>query len=149
MELKTCKFYINVFFCFITGVKFIYESNIARFIPKDDGKTLAQVELLDGTVMQADIAIVGIGSTFCTEWLKDSALMLTDNGSVIVDRVDINFPTWLLNIIPIVPNSVLNLHCLINKELRVIKKKYCFLTVICNKSEEHANWNSHMASSSI
>lgn len=48
---------------------------------------MGQVELEDGTVLQADIAIVGIGSTFYTDWLKDSALELTSNGSVIVDKV--------------------------------------------------------------
>ncbi|XP_043268069.1 apoptosis-inducing factor 3 isoform X2 [Venturia canescens] len=68
------------------GIKFIDEMNIARFIAKDDGQTLGQVELTNGVLLQADIAIVGIGSTFYTDWLKDSALELMPNGSVIVDK---------------------------------------------------------------
>lgn len=48
---------------------------------------LAKVELTDGQILPADIAIVGIGSTFYTEWLKESPVQMKDDGTVLVNKV--------------------------------------------------------------
>ncbi|XP_012288085.1 apoptosis-inducing factor 3 isoform X2 [Orussus abietinus] len=69
------------------GVRFVFKNSIAKFIPKeDDDKTLKEVELQDGVILPADIAIVGIGTTFSTEWLKDSLVQLSENGSIVTDE---------------------------------------------------------------
>lgn len=41
----------------------------------------------DGTILPADIAIIGIGSFFNTEWLKESSIKMLDNGTLEVDKV--------------------------------------------------------------
>lgn len=71
----------------LPGVRFILNNSIAKFLPKEDGKTIGQVELLDGTIVDSDIAIVGIGATLNTEWLKETQIQLQSNGSLTTDRV--------------------------------------------------------------
>ncbi|XP_012253886.2 apoptosis-inducing factor 3 isoform X2 [Athalia rosae] len=68
------------------GVRFILDNTIARFIPKDDGKTLNQVELKDGTYLECDMAILGIGCTFSTDWLKETQLQLRPDGTIATDK---------------------------------------------------------------
>ncbi|KZC13355.1 Apoptosis-inducing factor 3 [Dufourea novaeangliae] len=69
------------------GIKFILGNNIAQFIAKeDDGNTVGTVLLTDGTVLPADIAIIGIGSTLYTDWIKDSSIQMLEDGSIIVDK---------------------------------------------------------------
>lgn len=69
------------------GVRFIFKNNISKFIAKEsEENTIGSVELVDGTVLPADIAILGIGSTFYTDWLKQSPLDMLEDGSVIVDK---------------------------------------------------------------
>lgn len=77
------------------GVKFIFGTNIARFIAKDEGDILGQVELNDGTILPADIVIAGIGSTPYTEWLKGSTLDILDDGTLSVDN---NLKTNVANV---------------------------------------------------
>jgi len=48
---------------------------------------LGKVELTDGQILPADIAIMGIGSTYYTDWMKDSCIEMTDSGSIVVDKV--------------------------------------------------------------
>ncbi|XP_024939599.1 apoptosis-inducing factor 3 isoform X2 [Cephus cinctus] len=70
----------------LKGVKFIFGTNIAKFIPNEDDTAVKEIELLNGTVLPADIAIMGIGSTFFTEWLKDSSLEMKEDGSIVTDQ---------------------------------------------------------------
>lgn len=48
---------------------------------------MGRVELTDGQILPADIVIVGIGSTFYTDWLKDSLVEMRNNGTIIVNEV--------------------------------------------------------------
>lgn len=69
------------------GVKFIYRNNIKRFISKEgEENVLAKIELTDGQILPADIAIIGIGSTFYTDWMKESSVQMRDDGSIIVNK---------------------------------------------------------------
>ncbi|XP_043492170.1 apoptosis-inducing factor 3 isoform X1 [Polistes fuscatus] len=69
------------------GIKFIFNNNISKFIPKEGtDNTLGKVELSDGNILEADICIIGIGSTFYTDWLKKSMIKMLDNGGIIVDK---------------------------------------------------------------
>lgn len=49
-----------------------------------DGR-LTGVELEDGTVLPADLAVIGVGAVPATEWLRSSALTLHEDGGVICD----------------------------------------------------------------
>ncbi|XP_058062724.1 apoptosis-inducing factor 3-like isoform X1 [Anopheles bellator] len=63
------------------GVEFILNSGIKRCIA-DEAGAVKQVELADGSVLEADICIFGIGSTLYTEFLEGSGIPLNRNGSV-------------------------------------------------------------------
>ncbi|XP_014486013.1 PREDICTED: apoptosis-inducing factor 3 isoform X2 [Dinoponera quadriceps] len=67
------------------GVKFI-KNSIKQFIPKDGEDVIAKVELTDGQILPADIAIIGIGTTFYTDWLRESNIQMNGNGTVLVDK---------------------------------------------------------------
>lgn len=62
-------------------------NGIARLLSKDDGKTVGQVELLDGTILDCDIAVMGIGATYYTDWLKESEIDMRPDGSIVTDKV--------------------------------------------------------------
>ena len=69
-------------------MKFIFKNNIKQFIPKKgEENVLAKVELTDGQILPADIVIIGIGSTFYTEWMKKSSVTMRDDGSIPVNKV--------------------------------------------------------------
>ncbi|KAK0096154.1 hypothetical protein PV326_006299 [Microctonus aethiopoides] len=68
------------------GVKFIYDTNITKFIARDNGEVVGQVELADGTILPADIVIAGIGSVPYTDWLKETSLEIKDNGVIPVNE---------------------------------------------------------------
>ncbi|XP_078037924.1 apoptosis-inducing factor 3 isoform X3 [Augochlora pura] len=69
------------------GVKFVFGNNIAQFVAKEtDPNCIGTVVLNNGTVLTADIAIIGIGSTFYTDWVKDSSIEMLENGSIKVDK---------------------------------------------------------------
>lgn len=68
-------------------MKFIFRNNIKQFIPREGETAVAKVELTDGQILPADIAIVGIGSTFYTDWMKDSSVGMRDDGTVVVNKV--------------------------------------------------------------
>ncbi|XP_076623812.1 apoptosis-inducing factor 3 isoform X3 [Colletes latitarsis] len=69
------------------GVKFIFEKNIMKFVAKeDDENIIGSVVLTDDTVLPADIVIIGIGSTFYTDWIKDSPIEMLQDGSVKVNK---------------------------------------------------------------
>lgn len=67
------------------GVHFVMNSGIKRCIGDDDGK-LTSVELNDSTILQADICIMGVGSTLYTSFLEGSDVKLNKNGSVDTNR---------------------------------------------------------------
>ncbi|XP_076681284.1 apoptosis-inducing factor 3 isoform X2 [Andrena cerasifolii] len=69
------------------GTKFMFETSITQFTPKEnEDNNVGTVVLRDGTVLPADIVIIGIGSTFNTDWLKDSSVEMLEDGSVLVDE---------------------------------------------------------------
>ena len=71
-----------------SGVKFIFRNSIKQFIPKEcEENVLAKVELTDGQILPADIAIIGIGSTFYTDWMKTSSVTMRDDGTIPVNKV--------------------------------------------------------------
>uniref|UniRef100_A0A8D8K0B3 Apoptosis-inducing factor 3 n=1 Tax=Culex pipiens TaxID=7175 RepID=A0A8D8K0B3_CULPI len=63
------------------GVEFVMNSGIKRCIGDDD-KKLTSVELMDGTIVKADICIMGVGSTLYTSFLENSGIELNQNGSI-------------------------------------------------------------------
>ncbi|XP_051162893.1 apoptosis-inducing factor 3 isoform X2 [Leptopilina boulardi] len=69
------------------GIKFIFKNSVEKYIGKEnDDKILSKIEMQDGTILPADIAIIGIGSFFNTEWLKESSIKMLDNGTLEVDK---------------------------------------------------------------
>lgn len=68
-------------------MKFIFQNNIVSFIAKTDENVFDRIELTDGQILQADIAIVGIGSTFYTDWMKESSVQMREDGTIPVNKV--------------------------------------------------------------
>ncbi|KAF2894366.1 hypothetical protein ILUMI_11807 [Ignelater luminosus] len=67
------------------GANFIVKSGLNRCI--DDGSGgVGSVELLDGTVLKADIVIMGVGSILSTGFLKNSGIELREDGSIEVNE---------------------------------------------------------------
>ncbi|XP_053679339.1 apoptosis-inducing factor 3-like [Anopheles nili] len=66
------------------GVEFVMNSGIQKCI--GEAGTLKQVELTDGSLLDADICIFGIGSTLYTEFLADSGITVNRNGSINTDQ---------------------------------------------------------------
>jgi NADPH-dependent 2,4-dienoyl-CoA reductase/sulfur reductase-like enzyme len=62
------------------GVDVRLSSGVSAFVEDGDGRVVG-VELSDGTTVEADVVVVGVGVTPNTEWLADSGLMI-DNGVV-------------------------------------------------------------------
>lgn len=62
-------------------VEFVMNSGIKNCNGNIDG-ALESVELNDGTVLKADICIMGVGSTLNTEFLKGSGLNINKDGSI-------------------------------------------------------------------
>ncbi|KAK2582791.1 hypothetical protein KPH14_005054 [Odynerus spinipes] len=69
------------------GIKFIFNSGITKFLPKEDNNNvLGKIELSDGGIIEADICIIGIGTIFYTDWLKESGIQMSENGGITVDK---------------------------------------------------------------
>lgn len=69
------------------GIKFIFKNSVEKYLGKEnDDEVLSKVEMQDGTILPADIAIIGIGSFLNTEWLKESSIKMLDNGTIEVDK---------------------------------------------------------------
>lgn len=69
------------------GVKFMFDCNITQFVAKEgEPNNVGSVILTNGQVLPADIVIMGIGSTFYTDWLKDSSIEMLKDGSIKVDH---------------------------------------------------------------
>lgn len=62
------------------GVEFKMQNNIKRCIDTDG--VLSAVELTDGTILQCDVCIMGTGSSFYTDFLKDSGINVNSDGSI-------------------------------------------------------------------
>ena len=70
------------------GVKFIIGYNIEKFIPNEQNpEEIGQIELSNGDIIPTNIAILGIGSTFNTDWLKGTPIKMHNNGSVETNEV--------------------------------------------------------------
>lgn len=78
------------------GVHFITKNTITEI--KDNGKgNVTEVVLKDGSTLPADIVIMGVGSTFATEFLKDSGIELRPDGSIETDEyLQTNIPDVLV-----------------------------------------------------
>ncbi|XP_055957866.1 apoptosis-inducing factor 3 [Patella vulgata] len=74
------------------GVKFYFEKGVKALRGKEDD-ILTEVILSDGTVLSADICILGVGVVPATDFLKKSGIELTKRGFVSVnERLQTNIP---------------------------------------------------------
>lgn len=69
------------------GVLFKMESGVARFLAGPSGDTVNEVELTDGSILPADVCVIGIGSDPATKFLDGSGVNLDKSGAVIVNKV--------------------------------------------------------------
>lgn len=70
------------------GVNFKMGAEVEKATPRDGGKKVGALHLKDGTVLDADLIIEGVGVGPATEFLKDSkgAPQLEKDGSIKVDE---------------------------------------------------------------
>ncbi|KAJ8886731.1 hypothetical protein PR048_012943 [Dryococelus australis] len=70
------------------GVEFILNNLPSKFSSgiKDDG-ILRNIILADGSVVEADVAIIAIGSVPATDFLKTSKIQMAGSGHVVVNEV--------------------------------------------------------------
>ncbi len=68
------------------GVALRLGVGVDKVVPTPDGAAPIQVQLSDGTVLDADLVVVGIGVTPAVDWLEDSGLTLA-NGVMCSDRL--------------------------------------------------------------
>lgn len=66
------------------GVVFKLPASVEKATPADDGKTVGAVHLKDGSVLQADLVVLGVGVRPATDFLGD-AIKLEKDGSVATD----------------------------------------------------------------
>ncbi|KAI9756880.1 MAG: hypothetical protein M1815_002667 [Lichina confinis] len=71
-----------------SGVKFHMEASVEKATPsKQNPKSVGAVHLKDGTELEADLVILGVGVAPATEYLKDNtAVQLEKDGSLKTDR---------------------------------------------------------------
>lgn len=67
------------------GVHFVNNSGITKCIDNGDG-SIGSVELADGTTIEADLCIMGIGSTFYTQFVKGSGIEVRPDDTIEVDE---------------------------------------------------------------
>lgn len=73
-------------------IDFVMNSGIKMCNGNADG-VLESVELNDGTILKADICIMGVGSTLYTEFLKGSGLNINRDGSIDTNKfLESNIP---------------------------------------------------------
>ncbi|KAI9888197.1 MAG: hypothetical protein M1820_010241 [Bogoriella megaspora] len=69
------------------GVKFHMQASVDKATPsKSDSSKVGAVHLKDGTVLEADVVIEGVGVAPATSFLKESGISLEKDGSVSVDE---------------------------------------------------------------
>jgi NADPH-dependent 2,4-dienoyl-CoA reductase/sulfur reductase-like enzyme/nitrite reductase/ring-hydroxylating ferredoxin subunit len=91
------------------GVKFLWGNSPKEFLGDEDGK-VKSIVLTDGTQLEADVCILGIGVRPTTEFLKNSGIVMSDDGYILVDKrmrtnIDdvyaagdiVKFPLFILN----------------------------------------------------
>lgn len=66
------------------GVKFHFETTVTKC--NGENGVIKSVELDNGTTLPADLLILGVGTTFYTDFLKDSGITLLPNGAVNVNE---------------------------------------------------------------
>lgn len=65
------------------GVKFYMSAGVEKATPsKADSTKVGAVQLKDGTTLEADVVIEGVGVTPATEFLKDAGINLEKDGSL-------------------------------------------------------------------
>lgn len=65
------------------GVKFYMNANVEKATPsKEDSSKVGAVHLKDGTALEADLVIEGVGVAPATEYLKDTGVHLEKDGSL-------------------------------------------------------------------
>nr|XP_015837774.1 PREDICTED: apoptosis-inducing factor 3 isoform X2 [Tribolium castaneum] len=67
------------------GVKFISNSGLSKCLDDGTGK-VGKVELKDGSTLEADLVIMGVGSSCLTDFLKGSGVELRPDGTVEVNE---------------------------------------------------------------
>lgn len=67
------------------GIHFIVKSGIKQIL-SDNNKNVTGAELIDGTILKADLVIMGVGSSCLTEFLKNTGIKLMEDGSVDVNE---------------------------------------------------------------
>jgi len=65
------------------GIEFIMNNSVTQCNGNDD--TLTSVDLTDGQILKADVFIMGTGSTFYTDFLKESTINRNRDGSITTD----------------------------------------------------------------
>ncbi|CAH1129431.1 unnamed protein product [Ceutorhynchus assimilis] len=76
------------------AIKKVFEEKQIKYIPNNGIKKInansagavSSVELSDGQILKCDILLCGIGSTYCTEFLKGSGINMRPDGSVEVNE---------------------------------------------------------------
>ncbi|KAJ1954012.1 Apoptosis-inducing factor 1 [Dispira parvispora] len=69
------------------GVNFMMETEPTQFVPRSQSSdVVGAVELADGRSLPADVVLVAVGVRPNTDWLKNSAIPLTPQGAVTVNR---------------------------------------------------------------
>ncbi|XP_067650688.1 apoptosis-inducing factor 3-like isoform X2 [Haliotis asinina] len=66
------------------GVKFYFERSVKEFVGVD-GKVTEAI-LSDGTKLEADVCVLGIGVVPATDFLKDSGIAMTTRGFITVNK---------------------------------------------------------------
>lgn len=73
-------------------IEFVMNNGIKECIGNDDG-TLKAVKLNDGSELKAEVLIMGVGTTFNTEFLKGSGIAINSNGSIDTNQyLETNIP---------------------------------------------------------
>jgi len=68
------------------GVALRLGVGVDKVVPRPDGTSPIEVHLTDGSVLEADVVVVGIGVAPAVDWLEDSGLTLV-NGVMCSDRL--------------------------------------------------------------
>lgn len=69
------------------GVSFQMEAGVEKATPSSSDKSVVgAVHLKDGTVLEADLVVLGVGVTPATEYLKDTKIQLEKDGSLKVNE---------------------------------------------------------------
>lgn len=67
------------------GINFVKQSGITEIKGDNDGNA-AEVVLTDGSLLRADLVIMGIGSTYATDFIKNSGVEMRPDGTIETDE---------------------------------------------------------------